>query len=1352
MSITPNLAFFNKEGYPYNFRLNDGIWTGKIFFEPSSTDIFKSITLYTLESVQPINYTSEFDIINQEIYNDSGMTISPGIYTNKLVTDISSVNQSGDFYTKWIYGTNFHRFFPKGTVVSFSGTAQPGLITGESDFVEGYYFTVLQTLDNSIMISTTTSNSGYSFIYTSSTGNTFYVNSHNCVSVLDHDQSLSGTTEWDIHSNEKISIVGSNNGYNDGVYEVFDTGYTMTRIFDYDLSLLNPKDTFFVDLTLLTERPILYTGTFVMEYIGSVYYATFVNGRNSNLSIGTTFICEDTEWNHLLGGNEYTIDSIITENLIVTTSGLTFSGSSYEEDDGTMENVYTIRIPETYGIQVGWDIRFDSIGAINDKLIKKVIIIESGITYVGESGVTYYDLYLDSFVANEVGTTYSITRVLKPFEQITVIVSPSIDNGLIYDGYARVLSITNKVRYSQEATSGNTETITDAIDTFINRYVHNFEFNGMDIYRIDNRLFIEGRYTGQNPYFDTKLYINNTPIITNSGYSYNLSGDTWVYTMLLKESDNTIIYERLNMSNNLSQSYSAEIALDLFDDAQDYGFQLTINGSQYYIPYHNGTGTTNTHETIIDFITKYHDIFYYRGIDIKSGTTLYDSVYYSTLIVEGDEPNVDIWEMKVNVNKNSTYILLETPNRFMMITSNRIESSTINFTDFGFSTGMILSVSGSSYPLNDKEFNIIGISGDNFNKLELSFQGPMYTDYGITLSLRTREYLRRPRETNDSDIIYRYRWENDSVSTMFLYDLSGDNLVPYGNNSLYAYTGPKPLVSNYDTVYLNKEPNKSVEYVNIPHRQQTIFDELNFTLERFDDDHAAILPNPIQAFIGYNSKAEGVDQRNLIIERIDNIVYSGYTSDSNIVFSISDNTITMLNSSTSFLELGFKTGRYLRIKFDDNKPYTQSVFEDYSDYLITDVTNTRISVSDTLTDFTTLGEDFKFEFILLPERIAFFRLYGETEEEDERLEANMKLLGISLTEEDEYIFKQSDVTEDGIDYRLLNRKRKEMMNVFPEIYNYIGSYRAILNAIDFFGYTDVQLVEYYRNIKVGSPYYKKLKRVVIPELLDRTVDGWTDTEIPSPMEYVKTSLLNLTYKITDEEGNNILLYSLKEVQTKLNGLKKWLRRNVIPVNSNIRDITGVSEVLGTNWRRFDPGTNFTKSVISQHNESVNINYTSTRNFNNNWLVSLRFYTISSGGTGDGAVPDYWYLKVITFTKDPATGLLYPQQRWDDERYDLSNFNFSINWDGTSTDYTHDRFFYVETTRYNDFGVGKTLNKMYRLEDGVQFYFDEFKNYTLVNNNFRYKTFPYVQNLTDVYIMDEEGNFWVVNKEVQANRI
>ena len=1334
MSITPNLVFFNKQGYPYNFKLNNNIWTGKIFFEPGSTDIFKSLSLYTLESVSPIEYTGTFNIVNKEIYNESGMTLSYGRYKDKLVTNILTVNQSTEFYTKWIYGDNFNRMFPKGTVISFSGNAQ-NLPSGESDFVQNaYYFTVLQTLTDCIMISTSTKNSDFSFIFDSNIHN-FKVNSYNCVSILDHNQILQ--TDFNILTDEKISIVGSSK--NDGVYEVSGFSYTKSNIFDFNLSgETTYNDYINVDLTLLTERPILYRGQFIMEESGGTLYATFVEGRNSNLKVGTKFICEDNAWNHLLSGNEYEIEEIITENYISTPIDMKFSGSSYEQDDGTIHNNYILTMDSTYGIEVGWTIRFDDVGFndLNSRLSKRVISIESGSTIINEVQSIYYNLYLDSFVSFESGATYSIVRTLRPHEQKTVIVNSSIDNST-YSGYARVLSTTNKLKYSQEipSTGGTIDDVTiDAIDIFINKYSSAFEIYGIDIYRKEQTLFFEGRYGGQNPYFKVDLSINNTFIDIDGNYSIDLSGNTYIYNLLLKDSD--MIYERLNMSVNYSQSYFADIIMDLSDDAQDYGFQLQVNGVQYYMSFDDDYGTPGT---IQNFIDKYYQVFYKNGIILSSGQTILGYHLY----VQGDEPNIDIWELKVNVNRNSSYSINETPNKFMMITANKIESPYIDFVDIGFATGMIVSVSGSTYPLNNKEFNIIGLNVSFPSAIELSYQGPMYSETGVTLTLKTREFLRRPRETNDSDIYYRYRWEDDEDTSMFLYDLSGENLVPWGNNPKYAYTGVKPLSFNGELVFLNKEPNKSKEYVNIPHRQQTIFEQLDFKLQKFDDDDASILPNPIQTFIGYNSKQEGVNQRNLIIERVDNVKYKGTTSDSNLYFNIEDSTITMISGTTSFLELGFRVGRYIRIKFDDRKPYTQELFENYQDYLILDVTNTTITVDQDLIEFTTYNQNFDFEFMLLPERIAYFRIFGETEDEDERFEANLKILGVQIGEEDEFIFKQSDVSEDGIDYRLLNRKRKEMFNVFPEIYNYIGSYRAILNSINYFGYSDVRLVEYYKNIDKDSPYYKKLKRVVIPDLLERQMEDWDYTlSTPNRMEYVKTNLLNLTYRITDEEGNNVYMYTLKEVQVKLNGLKHWLRRNVVPVNSNIKDITGVSENIGIRWRRFDPGTNFTKNIVSESNEAVNINYTATKNFNDNWLVSIRFYTIS------GKSPEYWDLKVITFKKDPDTGQLYPQQRYDDMRTDLSNFNFSINW----VDYDYDRFFYVETTRYSDRGVAKTMNKMYRLEDGVSFYFDEFKNYTLVNNNFKYKTFPYVQNIENVYIMDGEGNFWVINKEIQANRI
>ena len=1314
MPNTENLVFFNKEGYPYNFRLDDDQWTGKIFFDPNSTDIFKSLSLYTLEKVDPITFTDTVDMVNSELYNYSGMTISSGGITDESVTDIKSVNGSNQFYTKWIHGTGFHKKFQRGTIVSFVDNTASGA-GGQSDFMSIYYFTVLRTKKNAIMISTSTPNDVYGFVYDQITHD-LYLQSHDAINIPDFGRNI--FDEFKPEADEKISLVGSD--VNDGVYELLEGVTGFTNVYDYDLSGGITGDTITVNLELFTERPLLYTGNIeLVDNLGTLYL-TFESGRNSNIGIGTKFIFEDSTGQHLLDSNEYEVESIITQDILGTGS-VKFSGITYEEDDGQIEKLYYIELPLSYDVNVNDNLLFSGgTSTLNSSLQRRVTHIESG--------TTTNLIYLDSLVHMEDYVYYTIIKQLKTHEQITVTVMSSIDNS-VYSGFTNCMSITNILPYTQEVTSVG---IDDTIDLFLIKYSNIFAFNGVDVYKKGTSIVFEGLYSGQKPYFNTDLFINNTESPNDETYS-DSNGVTAIYMLILKDYDLT--YERKSMAGGVSLSYYADIVLDIFDDAQDFGFELTINGIQYYIGFNDNSGTTShTLETINSFIELYESVFEKNGLDIYSGTTMSGSTTINHLFIEGTEPNVDIWEMKVKVNRNSSYTIDEVTNNFMMVTSNKIVCNTCDFIANGFSTGMIIGVSGSTLPSNDKEYNIIGLTE---TQLELSFQGAMQSIDDVTVEIISREYMRSPRESNDIDIYYRFRWEDDINSTMFLYDLSGENLKPWGDNEDFRYTGPIPLVLDEGLIFLNKEANKKEELTDLPYRQQTVFDSLDFKLERFDDDNINILPKPLQTFIGYNSKLEGVDQRNLIVERVDNVTYSGNADGVSLYFEISGNTIILhTTGNENFLDMGFRTNRDLRIKFDDRNPYTQTIFEDYQDFKILKVNDKKITLDSTLTEFNTMGEVYDFIFELLPERIGMFRIYGETETEDERFEENLKLLGINLTEEDEFIFKPSDVKEEGIDYRLLNRKRKEMLNVFPEIYNYVGSYKAILNSIDFFGYTDVLLTEYYRNIDETSPFYKSLKRIVIPDLNDRSVDGWSYSEdLVNRVGYIKTNLFNLTYRITDEEGNNVNLYTLREVQTKLNGLKNWLRNNVIPVNSNVRDITGVSECVGTTWRRMDSTVNVTKQVTIDTNDAVNVNYTATRNFNDNWLVSVKFYTVS------GDIPEYFDLKVITYKKDKITGELFPEQRYEILKTDMDTFNFSLNW----SEHDYDRFFYVETKRYNDRGYAKSINRMYRLEDGETFYFDEFKNYILINNNFHYKNTAYVQNLDKVYIIDGDGNFYIIEK-------
>ena len=201
-----------------------------------------------------------------------------------------------------------------------------------------------------------------------------------------------------------------------------------------------------------------------------------------------------------------------------------------------------------------------------------------------------------------------------------------------------------------------------------------------------------------------------------------------------------------------------------------------------------------------------------------------------------------------------------------------------------------------------------------------------------------------------------------------------------------------------------------------------------------------------------------------------------------------------------------------------------------------------------------------FNMEVVDKEIGRFYTYGQTEEEDIRFKIELGNVGKLIDTNDVFIFKQYDILEGGIDWTFLNRKRKEMLMVKHLIYPYIGSYKSIINAINFFGYNDLQLNEYYKNVDTTSPEFTKLFKVEIPDIFDNSVEGWTENDfikhtLPND-KFEGTNLFNLTYFITDKDGSNVLTYSLDEVIIKLQGLKYWLKKNIIPLTHKILDITG----------------------------------------------------------------------------------------------------------------------------------------------------------------------------------------------------
>ena len=185
--------------------------------------------------------------------------------------------------------------------------------------------------------------------------------------------------------------------------------------------------------------------------------------------------------------------------------------------------------------------------------------------------------------------------------------------------------------------------------------------------------------------------------------------------------------------------------------------------------------------------------------------------------------------------------------------------------------------------------------------------------------------------------------------------------------------------------------------------------------------------------------------------------------------------------------------------------------------------------------------------------VARIKIYGEVEGEDERFKVLLANLGASLETEDFMIFKSHDISEMHPDYQLLNQKRKEMLLELNNIKPFVGTYKAILNAIDFFGYDKITLKEYWINVDNSSKTFGKLHGIPVP---NSSVRGEMTRKklrfkVPSKTQK-KTSRFSLVYRLNEPNGTfdewdfanvtETFDFTPEEVLIKLYGLKKITKR------------------------------------------------------------------------------------------------------------------------------------------------------------------------------------------------------------------
>jgi len=230
-------------------------------------------------------------------------------------------------------------------------------------------------------------------------------------------------------------------------------------------------------------------------------------------------------------------------------------------------------------------------------------------------------------------------------------------------------------------------------------------------------------------------------------------------------------------------------------------------------------------------------------------------------------------------------------------------------------------------------------------------------------------------------------------------------------------------------------------------------------------------------------------------------------------------------------------------------------------------------------------------------KIASIRIYGETVGEDERLETLLSNIGMSLSPTDHFVFEDADIRESSPDWKLINRKRRELLLEAANIKPFIGTYKALLNAIKYFGYENITLKEYWLNINETAENFGKLKAVAIP---NQDVKGFlaaknSTSQLPNS-NLKKTSRFSLVYRLNNATGEydewdipkvkEALDFSPDEVLIKLYGLKNRLQKSYIPMQAKIVDIVGEADYFS----QFNINTWNNQQNISTVNEGVDVGY------------------------------------------------------------------------------------------------------------------------------------------------------------------
>lgn len=335
-------------------------------------------------------------------------------------------------------------------------------------------------------------------------------------------------------------------------------------------------------------------------------------------------------------------------------------------------------------------------------------------------------------------------------------------------------------------------------------------------------------------------------------------------------------------------------------------------------------------------------------------------------------------------------------------------------------------------------------------------------------------------------------------------------------------------------------------------------------------------------------------------------------------------------------------------------------------------------------------------------KIAEITFFAETIEEDERLKILNKNLGYNIKPEDTIIFKDSDIKEIYPDYKLLNEKRKELLIEGHNIYPYIGSYKAIVNVIKYFGYENLNIVEYWRNVDHTSDNFGKVFMTSKYKLTNKETINVSGRTIPLPNKnYRKVANISLVYTINHplKEVDQWELplvkenfdFTLEEVMIKLFALRRKLNDEFMPSSSRIIDIIGEATYFGlqeiTN-NAVTPNSQKKFGEKKTYHPSISI-FPSTKIFTPNKKVVDGVVD----DLGKNLPPDFKFNTCIVNITDSRQFRQYAIEQYYDKEFDDNSFKINLE---TPIENVHD----TQISLVSDFSLDDGLYNIQYLYDKI----------------------------------------------------